>query len=271
MAIQASCSHCDYARDFSAGLSGRFYRCPKCGDGVIAIPRASDEVSQTWRIDHDSWLEQSAARIGVEKPSLESDEESEAPESIEDAALEDASASSAEPPAPNHKGRVASARKILVECALCRFLVRIPPEFFGKTVHCPNCRGDTMFTESVLEPVKDELIDRLYLESRERGALGSVEELQDEAGGPKRPFLMGILIGLGLLMLIWGTWNVLQTRRRSAAVMRALDEQWRWAVDEAAHLVHEPWCRDLPASFERLPADEIETRQAEGYRLHTCR
>ena len=270
MAIQANCSHCDYARAFSPDLSGRFYRCPKCGDGVIAIPRASDEVSQTWRVDRESWLENSARRLGVERAGLQDDDES-AAESIEDGALEDGSDASAE--TPDHKGRIASARKILVECALCRFLVRIPPEFFGKTVHCPNCRGDTMFTESVLEPVKDELIDRLYLESRERSALGTVEALEADPlrPGGRRPFVVGVVIGLGLLLLIWGGYRLLALRRQHAAVMRALEEQWRYAVDEAAHLIHEPWCADLPASFEQLPASALDERLAEGYRLHRCR
>jgi hypothetical protein len=47
----------------------------------------------------------------------------------------------------------------------------VPPELFGKTVHCPECRADMMFSESSLEPVKDEIIGRIALEHSERRAL----------------------------------------------------------------------------------------------------
>jgi hypothetical protein len=62
-------------------------------------------------------------------------------------------------------------RRILVECALCGYHVAVPPELFGKTVHCPECRADMMFSESSLEPVKDEIIGRIALEHSERRAL----------------------------------------------------------------------------------------------------
>ena len=103
---------------------------------------------------------------------------------------------------PRHRGEVAAARRILVECGLCGYLVRIPAEFFGKTVHCPECAGDTVFSESTLDPVKEELLDRLTLETNERRVL--FEPGRPGGGwGALRSFLVGVGLGLVVLTLVW--------------------------------------------------------------------
>jgi len=68
-------------------------------------------------------------------------------------------------------GRPVKVRRILVECALCGYHVAVPPELFGKTVHCPECRANMVFSESSLEPVKDEIIGRIAMDHAERRVL----------------------------------------------------------------------------------------------------
>lgn len=220
MSTVAECSHCDYARKFAPTLGGRFYRCPKCREGVLAVPATGDEESQVFKARYEAWVAHSSRQIrrrqdaaGDRPPAAEPDEASgpgpdedteEAAAGAEPIVADEESQDAAE--RPNFKGEIASARTILVECGLCGYHVRVPPAFFGKTVHCPECRGDTVFSESALEPVKDELLDRLMLESRERDALWPTPT---GGGGGRRSwtaahsFVLGVGIGLIVLTGIW--------------------------------------------------------------------
>jgi hypothetical protein len=188
----------------------------------------------------------------------------------------------------DHRGKIGEARRILVECGLCGFLVRIPAEFFGKTVHCPECAGNTIFTESTLDPVKDELIDRLIMETRERRVLfpspgaraGWPEPLQalarafDKKGGssPLKSFMLGV--GLGLLVLV-GAWIVVRGQRaseRSAIVENAERDGWRYAtaINASSDVVHEPWCLELEGGLGRRLSDSEFQQSGESITLHPC-
>lgn len=182
-----------------------------------------------------------------------------------------------------HKGEVATARRILVECGLCGFLVRIPAEFFGKTVHCPECAGNTIFSESTLDPVKDEIIDRLVMETQERRVLfpkhaGSslsevLESVKRSVGNNAlKSFLFGV--GLGLLVLL-GVWAVVQGQRasaREAFVVQAERDGWRYAtaIDAGSDVLHEPWCASLEAGAGRRISNDEFQQSGDSVRLHDC-
>ncbi|MCW8141624.1 MAG: hypothetical protein KIT58_22195, partial [Planctomycetota bacterium] len=170
----------------------------------------------------------------------------------------------------DHRGEVATVRRIMVECGLCGFLVRIPPEFFGKTVHCPECAGDTVFSESTLEPVKDELVDRMALETAERDLLFRLEQPKDGRWATVRSFLVGVALGLVAIVGLWGFLAARRSAYRDAMVQQAQRDGWRWATDEdAPHLLHEPWCRALgPRIAARVSEEERARRPA--LVLHDC-
>ncbi|MEZ6183401.1 MAG: hypothetical protein R3F62_00130 [Planctomycetota bacterium] len=189
--LETRCNRCGYSRSFSLDLGGRYYRCPKCEQGVLAVPRPSAEDATTWRDAQQSWIRESAQRLGVEVDAQPAEDEVSDPDAVEP--LDPAEA-------PNNRGQAASVRKLLVECALCDFLVVIPTEFFGKTVQCRNCAGNIVFTESTLEPIKDELLDRLLLESRERDLL---ERPSDAEPPPAwRSLALGLALGAGIVLLL---------------------------------------------------------------------
>ncbi|MGE0710456.1 MAG: hypothetical protein AB7N76_09930 [Planctomycetota bacterium] len=177
-------------------------------------------------------------------------------------------------PSPNNRGQVAPIRKVLVECGLCGFHVQIPVEFFGKTIHCPSCQGNAIFTESTLDPIKDEILDRLALETAERRAIYAGEQEPSPVkdllkSGALKSFLVGV--GLGLLVL-FGMWSVLRIRRAQthrAFIERAEAEGWRYACNPGETLFHQPWCRQLDRQYpgERITQEELERRGAE---LHEC-
>lgn len=366
--IRAACSHCDYARQFSPDLGGRFYRCPKCRQGVIAVPRASAEEAQRWRTSEDEWLgwtgkkaqaqapapgQLSAtdvdpnAPVHAKKPSGKAEarvearvEPARAPETrtkttgprkvaiepstsdlIDDSStsgsnVESARASTTSSPAaeplgssgsasspgeqsgsnasadpsetprfgggpartpapasqgseeaanPNNKGEVGTVRKILVECGLCGFHVGIPPAFFGKTVHCPSCAGDTVFSESTLEPVKDELFDRLALETHERAVL--FRPPGEARWATLRSFLVGVGLGLVAIVALWGVSRFRTASARRAAEEAAVADGWRYASNGDEALLHEPWCRDLTRPGARLTEEEAFRS---GRAMHTC-
>jgi hypothetical protein len=376
--IRAACSHCEYARQFSPDLGGRFYRCPRCRQGVIAVPRASAEEAQRWRTSEDEWLGWSGKRPQPpaqgqlsqtdvdpnapvhtgKKPSGKAEARPEArpdarPEAkgeakfdaaprgktttgarkvaiepsmsdlIDDSstsgsaasgvdsarasttsspaadALSSASASGAgasdpsgsnasgdpsetprfgggparplpssgsdEAAGPNNKGEVGTVRKILVECGLCGFHVGIPPAFFGKTVHCPSCAGDTVFSESTLEPVKDELFDRLALETHERAVL--FRPPGEARWATLRSFLVGVGLGLVAIVALWGVSRFRTSSARRAAEEAAVADGWRYASNGEEALLHEPWCRDLTRPGARLTEEEAFRS---GRAMHTC-
>ncbi len=64
--LQTRCSHCSYTRSFSLELGGRYYRCPECQQGVLAVPRPSAEDASVWREEHETWIRDSATRLGVD-------------------------------------------------------------------------------------------------------------------------------------------------------------------------------------------------------------
>lgn len=126
---------------------------------------------------------EAASSSGTDEAS--SDGQSEEPSEEEKKKLEESGPDFVAPDAPRKPivgsssgRRPVKVRRILVECALCGYHVAVPPELFGKTVHCPECRADMMFSESSLEPVKDEIIGRIALEHNERRAL------EHPVGGP---------------------------------------------------------------------------------------
>lgn len=324
--LRAACSHCDYSRRFSPELSGRYFRCPKCKQGVLAVPRASVEDQARWRSSEDRWLvaregdggppEGRPAKKDRPKPTGDPSETptgavamarageqpsagrgsrgaaARAPERAPlDATLKDDSvaqesdsaasrrvhaetASSADAlesdDSDDHRGQVATVRRILVECGLCGFLVRIPPEFFGKTVHCPECAGDTVFSESTLEPVKDELVDRMALESAERDLLFRLEKERSGRWTTLRSFLVGVGLGLVAILMIWGVLAARRGAYRDAMVEQAVRDGWRWATDDdEPNVLHEPWCRHLgPRVIERISEDQRARRP--GMALHDC-
>lgn len=348
--LRAACSHCDYLRRFSPELSGRYFRCPKCRQGVLAVPRASAEEQARWRSSEDRWLvaREAQAPAGAEKKPRRGPrrggDPSETPVGVvamgkaapgragarperggaagppADAAADDddraplqatlkdddapvpappgrrdpsdeesrrvhaetaSSADSVSVPVPvvesagddvddDNRGQVATVRRILVECGLCSFLVRIPPEFFGKTVHCPECAGDTVFSESTLEPVKDELVDRMALESAERDLLFRLERERSGRWTTVRSFLVGVALGLVAIVAIWAFLAARRGAYRDAMVQQAVRDGWRWATDDDdPNLLHEPWCRELgPRVIERV-SEEERARRA-GMLLHDC-
>ncbi len=362
--IRAACSHCDYARQFSPDLGGRFYRCPKCRQGVIAVPRASAEEAQRWRTSEDEWLgwtgkkppaaapgqlsatdvDPNAPVHATKKPSGKAEAKAEprpepvarAPEGrtkttgprkvavepstsdlIDDSStsgsqpshVESARASTASSPAveplgssgsgsgdqsgsadpsetprigggpartpaspaadeaasPNNKGEVGTVRKILVECGLCGFHVGIPPAFFGKTVHCPSCAGDTVFSESTLEPVKDELFDRLALETHERAVL--FRPPGEARWATLRSFLVGVGLGLVAIVALWGVSRFRTASARRAAEEAAVADGWRYASNGEEPQLHEPWCRELTRPGQRFTEEEAFRS---GRAMHGC-
>jgi hypothetical protein len=195
VAIEATCSQCKFRRVFAPELSGRFYRCPKCREGVIAVPHTTDDEMSAWETSQDAWEAEESASFEAVRADEASADEASADEASED---EDSLGDDSNADSESNRGQVATARKILVECGLCHFHINVPPAFFGKTVHCPNCAGDTMFSESTLEPVKDEILDRLIMETSERRALFPTEP------GPLswtavRSFVVGVALGLVVL------------------------------------------------------------------------
>lgn len=323
--LRATCSHCDYTRRFSPELGGRYFRCPKCRQGVLAVPRASVEEQERWRSSEDRWLharsssdderpaktppkgdpsetpagvlamaragapERAAGRgsrggspatktpPGTDRPQLQATlKDEDLPDHDDEASrrahAETASSADAASGTEDNRGQVATVRRILVECGLCGFLVRIPPEFFGKTVHCPECAGDTVFSESTLEPVKDELVDRMALDTAERDLLFRLEK--ERSGGARWTTLRSFLVGVGLgLVGVLALWAFLAARRsayREAMVQQAVRDGWRWAADDdEPNTLHEPWCRDLgPRVIERI-SDEERARRP-GMSLHDC-
>ncbi len=367
--IRAACSHCDYARQFSPDLGGRFYRCPKCRQGVIAVPRASAEEAQRWRTSEDEWLgwtgkkpqapapgQLSAtdvdpdAPVHAKKPSGKAearvearpeparaeparapdgrtkttgprkvaiepstsdliDDSSTSGSNVESARASTTSSPAAEPlgssgsasgpgdpsgssasgdpsetprigggpariPAspgadeaasPKNKGEVGTVRKILVECGLCGFHVGIPPAFFGKTVHCPSCAGDTVFSESTLEPVKDELFDRLALETHERAVL--FRPPGEARWATLRSFLVGVGLGLVAIVALWGVSRFRTSSARRAAEEAAVADGWRYSSNGDDPQLHEPWCRELTRPSQRFTEEEAFRS---GRAMHGC-
>src|SRR5256714_1013327 len=175
MGARAKCSRCDYLRTFSDDLRGTFYRCPKCREGVIAVPEegswaeASDDapsVRPALGADETPPGAHFGARASTEFGSSETDLAASdsghlAADDVSDVPGAEVASDAGIPeePVPIGPGKKPiKVRRILVECDLCGYHVAVPPELFGKTVHCPECRADMMFSESTLEPVKDEII-----------------------------------------------------------------------------------------------------------------
>lgn len=302
LSVPATCSHCAYTRRFAAELGGKFYRCPKCRKGVISVPAAPpgphQASSAAFELDLARHVEQHRRRARqnaeTEENTLVGDtalasrlREEEAEGTLIDpdgpagaAAAAEAAAAESEGAAPGalkpeYRGQIATARRILVECGLCGFLVQIPAELFGKTVHCPECAGNTIFTESTLDPVKDELLDRLALETGERRALfPPAPAASSGVGWVTRNALQSFLIGvgLGLLVLALGG-GVLRWRegaRRDAAVERALGDGWRYATAPGAALAHEPWCPQLDPSRPGRRLTRAELEASPELTLHDC-
>lgn len=327
--LRAECSHCDYSRRFSPELGGRYFRCPKCRQGVLAVPRASNEDQQRWRSSEERWLVPSKgeAAKGDAEPASGSGDPSETPNVIVQAA-QAAAAAAAEPkrrpsqrapkakpaaatktdlapiPAassdgsaeaaptpptskettssanaegsesddPGHRGEIATVRRITVECGLCGFLVQIPPAFFGKTVHCPECAGDTVFSESTLEPVKDELIDRMALETAERDVLFRLENQRPSRWTTLRSFFVGVALGLVAILAIWGFVASRRSAYRDASIEHAVRDGWRYAASEDdPNLLHEPWCKQLGLGAHVVAKFTEEERAARpALTLHDC-
>jgi hypothetical protein len=248
LGVRAKCSRCDYLRTFAEELRGTFYRCPKCREGVIAVPaeggqwaEPSDEAPAVRAaVDESSGVTTARAADAAGVPGGSSADGSQGGSSADGSSADGSregtsadgssvagssadeepaitprkspptdetprgaffgtgpdAASSTERSLPEQPSssddtsesllpgsptkavvgspsgrRPVKVRRILVECGLCGNHVAVPPELFGKTVHCPECRADMMFSESSLEPVKDEIIGRIALEQAERRAL----------------------------------------------------------------------------------------------------
>lgn len=205
MGVRAKCSRCDYLRTFADELRGTFYRCPKCRQGVIAVPTDADGQAESEEAPSvqaarlpDNSSSEGAARA-LESPSEVRDADAETdprlgvglgvgvdetpqgvlmlPHGAATAPPETGSSVEAEPTWPSGNARAAArgqtfkVRRILVECVSCGHHVAVPPAFFGKTIHCPECRADMAFSGSSLEPVKDEILGRIALEQAERRVL----------------------------------------------------------------------------------------------------
>ncbi len=215
-------------RTFADDLRGTYYRCPKCREGVIAVPEEgswaepSDEAPAVKEAISDDGRKGRASKTTESESSSGGTTRPPAPPGLDEAPLKKAptdetprgaffgtgpdahssegsgsvlppaSASDVKDPSGEEEPdfvepagdtkavlgssagrRPVKVRRILVECALCGYHVAVPPELFGKTVHCPECRADMMFSESSLEPVKDEIIGRIALEHAERRALAN--------------------------------------------------------------------------------------------------
>lgn len=191
--------------------------------------------------------------------------------------VDGAPAAGASPPPvkANNRGQVGAIRKVLVECGLCGFHVQIPVEFFGKAIHCPSCAGNSIFTESTLDPIKDEILDRLAVETSERAAIyrgepegpGLLRELL--ASSAIKSFLVGVGLGLFVLGAMWGALQYRRARAQDRIVEQAVSEGWRYARNTGEAAFHEPWCRSLDAQrpTERVTAEEFERARHE---LHRC-
>ncbi len=291
--LRTECTKCDYARRFAPEYGGRYFRCPRCREGVLAVPRASVEQARAWQTSEDAWLRALVEQVGAADapppakgaggpdagpgggppaggpPAGGADDGSSDETNKVAPPLQAAKPGAAAAPAgPAHKGEVAQARRILVECGLCGFHVGIPPAFFGKTVHCPACAGDTVFSESTLEPVKDELIDRMILETHERRAL--FDPPAARKGTTVRAFLVGVGIGLGALAVLGLVASSRRDDARARAEAEARREGWRWATTaEHPRLLHEPWCVDLVRPDQRVTEEEYRARRGELV-LHAC-
>ena len=179
------------------------------------------------------------------------------------------------PAPPNHRGKIGAIRKVLVECGLCGFHVQVPVEFFGKAIHCPNCAGNSIFTESTLDPIKDEILDRLGAETSERGAIYRGEPSEPSvwrelmASSAIKSFLVGVGLGLLVLGAMWGAVRYRRARAQSRIVDQATQEGWRYARNTGEEAFHEPWCRTLDPQrpTERVTAEEFAKR---GYTRHEC-
>jgi hypothetical protein len=345
-------------------LAGRFYRCPKCRNGVIAVPLDSGDdsgvlpiavaesevddrkrrtLARIQRAKQETPKAQRALRsnsgaIPVRVDSQDDDEslpfssssfeirgslrkrelraqETESEENtlldltaLEQKALQDqerVKAQAAElshtsldgkrpSPAPtladsddsslesgdalqgeqNHRGKVAPIRKVLVECGLCGFHVQIPVEFFGKTIHCPSCEGNAIFTESTLDPIKDEILDRLALETAERRAIynrgrepSPIAELLRSSA--VKSFLVGVGLGVLVLIAMWSAMRVRRSRGRDASVRQAELQGWRYASNAGEKVFHQPWCRQLDP---RRPGEHVTEGVLDdhGAALHEC-
>lgn len=285
--LRTECTKCDYARRFAPEYGGRYFRCPRCREGVLAVPRASVEQARAWQTSEDAWLRALVEQVGAagDAPPARGPGEAKVGAAAEAASGDGSSdetravapplpparapaEAGAAAPGPAHKGEVAQARRILVECGLCGFHVGIPPAFFGKTVHCPACAGDTVFSESTLEPVKDELIDRMILETHERRAL--FDPPAARKGTTVRAFLVGVGIGLGALAVLGLVASSRRDDARARAEAEARREGWRWATTaEHPRLLHEPWCVDLVRPDQRVTEEEYRARRGELV-LHAC-
>jgi len=336
LSLEGRCSHCRFTRRFSRELAGRFYRCPKCKNGVLAVPldsgddsaelpvqlstssvdeRTARTLARIQRAQEDPAEDSAKVAIRLDSgdagdpfPSDSLDDivaararqrETEEHTLLDLTALEQRAAKAAaaesepglsktsvagdrpipvdspDPDArPNFRGEVAAIRKVLVECGLCGFHVQIPVEFFGKTVNCPSCQGNAVFTESTLDPIKDEILDRLALETAERRAIYNADEEPSAwrelwRSSAIKSFLVGVGLGLLVLFAMWSAMQVRRTRARAAMVEEAEQQGWRYARNAGEELFHQPWCRQLDGRRigERISASELQER---GHRLHAC-
>jgi hypothetical protein len=165
VSIRAGCSKCDYVRSFAPELGGMFYRCPRCKEGVIAV--GGDAVAALPAPPASSSAEAPSPLRQVKPPALVDPSETPSGAKPARAPLEEERRGEAD----DRRPRAGRVRRLLVECELCGYHVSITPELFGKTVRCPECRTDNAFTESTLEPVKDEIVGRIALAGHERKLL----------------------------------------------------------------------------------------------------
>lgn len=281
MGVRAKCSRCDYLRTFADELRGTYYRCPKCRQGVIAVPadaasadesaeaprvraartpddRSSEDAARALETATDERAADAATDEGSAGPLRGVDEtprgvlrmaHPEAGSSVERGSSPDAAStadaasapgeassigggasggeassvgdevSSVEEPASRTpsgraKGGTFKVQRILVECEGCGNHVAVPPAFFGKTVHCPECRASMAFSESSLEPVKDEILGRIALEQQERRVLAHavpppIESPEIRARARRRQLaIVGLLLFVLLTGLGVGLWKV---------------------------------------------------------------
>jgi hypothetical protein len=237
--VRAKCSRCDYLRTFADELRGTYYRCPKCRQGVIAVP--PDAESKEESVDApavrsarmpDNRSSEEAARAlesQSDAPSSADDDAQargvdETPRGVLTVALADRgepsseSADGAKTVSPLARGQTFTVRRILVECAGCGHHVAVPPQFFGKTVHCPECRADMAFSESSLEPVKDEILGRIAIEQTERLLLRSaVPPPIESPEARRRAHRRHVMIVIALLLAVGAgaaflAWKILNTK-----------------------------------------------------------
>jgi hypothetical protein len=308
LSVKASCSRCDFSRRFSDELGGRYYRCPKCRKGVIAVPEVDPSVSEEvpLRLSSTSmenpFLDVAKRLSAGQRETLEMTAVGSTAEGTrlgdppgDSSSLEAAPAakpmqetladSSAEEERVDNRGQVTEVRRILVECGLCGFLVRIPAEFFGKTVHCPECAGNAIFTESTLDPVKDELLDRLIMETGERKVLfptpsevalpAPLRALRAAFGRTQsafKSFLVGVGLGLVVLVCAWALVRSQRASERAGVVKQAERDGWRYAtaIDAPGDVVHEPWCSKLDSGLGRRISGAQFEEAGESLKLHAC-